>query len=217
MKPRHGKIPPLRTLLAGHEAREANAKARSLSSQLDATVAALARARKVKPVKFAPAPARKLAGDRLRVIIPDTHGAHADSDAIAALLADVKALHPDEIILLGDHVDCGGFLAQHLTLGYVAETSYSYEDDIAAANSFLNALQAAAPAASIDYLEGNHERRVETWCVTQTLRHNRDSEMLRRALAPEFLLDLSGRGIRYHRLSECHDDLNVPGVIKLAQ
>lgn len=207
-------VAPLRSLMAESKVKQAEQKTAALKSQLTQTVEALARARGTRPVHFNPAPRRKLRGDTLRLIIPDTHGAHADAGAISLLLADAKALKPDEIILLGDHVDCGGFLAQHHTLGYVAETEYSYEDDIAAANAFLNSLQAACPAASIDYLEGNHERRVETWCVTQTLRHGKDSEMLRKALAPEFLLRLAERNIRYHRLSEFHDGLTVPGVIK---
>jgi hypothetical protein len=54
-----------------------------------------------------------------------------------------------------------------------------------------------APKARIDYIEGNHERRVETWCVTQSLRNSKDAEFLRRAFAPEFLLNLKERGIPY--------------------
>jgi hypothetical protein len=30
------------------------------------------------------------------------------------------AIDPDEIIMLGDHLDCGGFLAQNQVLGFVA-------------------------------------------------------------------------------------------------
>jgi len=97
----------------------------------------------------------------VRVIIPDTHGAKADKAALASLLSDIKAINPQEVILMGDHVDCGGHLALHHVMGYVAETAYSYEDDIAAANSFLDSLRLAAPSAKIEYLEGNHE------CLTQ--------------------------------------------------
>lgn len=70
----------------------------------------------------------------VRVIIPDTHGCMIDPEPIGALLSDIEALNPREIILLGDHLECGGFLAQHWTLGYVAQTEYTFEQDVDAAN-----------------------------------------------------------------------------------
>jgi hypothetical protein len=186
-----------------------------VKAQLHLAVVSLEGARKVKPQKINVSPAKsRQSGDRLRVIIPDTHGAKADKKALAAALGDIAALQPDEIMLMGDHVDCGGFLALHHVMGYVAETQYSYEDDIEATNAFLDALQRVSPNSRIEYIEGNHERRVETWCVTQTLRHAKDSEYLRRLFAPEFRLKLAERGIPYYRQGECYDGLSVPGIIK---
>lgn len=188
----------------------------SLKQELSQTKATLERtlaARKVRlPAAREPKP--RQAGDVVRVIVPDTHGAKVDKAALAAMLADIKTLDPHEIILLGDHVDCGGFLAQHHVMGYVAETSYSYEEDLEHANAFLDALQAVAPRAKIEYIEGNHERRVETWCVTQTLRHSRDAEGLRKLYSPEFRLNLSARGIAYFRQGVFYDQIPVPGVIR---
>lgn len=206
----------LRASLATDQARVKDREIAALRKQLSETVSQLAQARRTSAARrVSPAKSRtRLRGDRVRVCIPDTHGAKVAHQALASTLGDIKSLNPDEVILLGDHVDCGGFLAQHHTLGYVAETEYSYEDDIAATNRFLDTLQRVAPRAVIDYIEGNHERRVETWCVTQTLRHAKDSEMLRKAFAPEFLLDLAGRGIAYRRQSECYDGLHVPGIIR---
>jgi predicted phosphodiesterase len=158
--------------------------------------------------------AKRASKDIIRVVVPDTHGALVNHDALAAMLSDIKTLDPHEIVLLGDHVDCGGFLAQHHVMGYVAETDYTYEEDLAAANAFLDALQKAAPRAKIEYIEGNHERRVETWCVTQTLRNRKDAEGLRLLLSPEFRLYLKDRAITYYRQGEFYDDLPVPGVIK---
>lgn len=184
-------------------------------AQLSEAIASAERSRRVRSSPPKPGTITKRHdGDRVRVLIPDTHGAKIDRKAAAALLADLKTLDPDEIIFLGDHVDCGGFLAQHHVLGYVAETAYSYEQDIADANSFLDAVAAAAPRARAEYIEGNHERRVETWAVTQTLRHRQDSAMLRRLVAPEYLLKLKERGIAYYRQGEFYDGLPVPGVIK---
>ena len=188
----------------------------ALRNQLDHATAQIERLEATKKAKAIVAtPVRKRdSGDIVRVIIPDTHGSKVERKAVAAMLADIKALNPQEVILTGDHVDCGGHLAQHHVMGYVAETAYSYEDDLAAANSFLDSLREAAPNAKIEYIEGNHERRVETWCVTQTLRHKHDSEGLRKLYAPEFRLFLKERGIPYYRDSEYHDGLSIPGVIK---
>lgn len=151
--------------------------------------------------------------DRIRAIIADTHGSAMDPIAAGVVIADFKQLQPREIVHLGDGVDCGGFLAQHHTLGYVAETEYCYDDDIATANGFLDDLQNACTPEEFDWIEGNHERRVETWCVTQTLRHRRDCERLRQAFAPEFLLHLKSRGIRYYRQGEFYG-CRTPGTIR---
>lgn len=187
-----------------------------LKRELEVARTALDAATKARTAKLpSAAPARRRSGtDVVRVIIPDTHGCLIDRKALAAMLSDIKLLDPQEIILLGDHVDCGGFLAQHHVMGYVAETDYTYEEDLAAAKAFLDAIQSAAPRAKVEYLEGNHERRVETWCVTQVLRHRKDAEGLRRLLAPEFRLQLKERGITYYRQGEFYDNLPVPGVIK---
>jgi hypothetical protein len=139
---------------------------------------------------------------------------HADLPAFRALLADIKRFNPHEIILGGDMINCGGFLAQHHVLGYVAETEETYEEDVAQTNAHLDAIQQAADGARIEYLEGNHEDRVERWAVTQTLRHKRDSEFLRRLVSPRTLLQLDRRGIHYFRRSEHHDGISIPGWIK---
>jgi predicted phosphodiesterase len=201
-------------------------KVKNLQEQLRASeasnaklAAALDRARGT-PKARPPVPAKASRGgpdDLVRVIIPDTHGCKADKAALAACLGDVKALSPSEIVLLGDHVDCGGLLAQHHVLGYVAETSYTYEQDIAATRAFLDALQDAAPRARIHYIEGNHERRAETLCVTMALRNSKDAEFLRKAIAPEFLLDLKGRGIPYYRQGEFYGGVKLPGTIRLGK
>lgn len=188
----------------------------NLKQQLAHAVAQIERMEKSKRAKIilATPPRKRDSGDIVRVVIPDTHGAKVRKEAVEAMLSDIKALNPQEIILLGDHVDCGGHLAQHHVMGYVAETAYSYEDDIAEANAFLDSLRSAAPSAKIEYIEGNHERRVETWCVTQTLRHSKDADGLRKLYAPEYRLNLRERGIPYFRQGEYYDGLGIPGVIK---
>jgi predicted phosphodiesterase len=199
--------------------KELEAKLKASEDSKSKLAAALDRAR-ATPKATQPVPAksaRATGAELVRVIIPDTHGCKANQEALAACLGDVKALNPDEIVLLGDHVDAGGLLAQHHVMGYVAEASYTYEEDIAATRAFLDALQAAAPKAQIHYIEGNHERRVETWCVTQSLRNAKDAEFLRKAFSPEFLLNLKERGIPYYRQGEFYMDLKLPGAIRLGK
>lgn len=173
------------------------------------------RLRAVRPVKYAAAPRlRRGPDDFLRVQMPDSHGMYAAPEAIAAFLTDLAELNPHSFIGTGDHTDCGGFLSQHHTLGYVAQGSYTYEQDIAATNALLDAIHKAAPRAAIELMEGNHEQRVERWCIEQALRNGADAEGLRLRNAPEYLLHLKERGIPYRRMADFHDGLPVRGVIR---
>ncbi len=193
-------------------------KIKSLENQVEILATALKKSRDARhTVRIAPKLTARTKDEIVRVIIPDSHGSAIDPVAAAAFLADLKYLDPDEIVMLGDHVDCGGFLAQHHTLGYVAQTTYSYEEDIQCANHFLNQIQKLAPRAVIHYIQGNHERRIEKWAVTSALANARDSEMLRRAFDPEFLLNLSDRGIKYYRQSTHYMGIRIPGAIKLGK
>ena len=156
-------------------------------------------------------------GVTLRVIVPDSHGCFVDQAAASAMLADIRLLKPSSIILLGDHLDCGGFLAEHHTWGYVAETDYTFEDDIEATNQFLDQLQSAAPQATIEYLEGNHERRIEKWIVTDVLKKGKGSrgsvKMLNSMFSTQTVLGLDRRKIPIYKQGEWYDGCHVPGTI----
>lgn len=170
------------------------------------------RPKSIKPIK-GKSRSRK---DKIRYIFGDMHGSMAEPEVMQSVINDISQVQPDEIVLLGDMVNCGGFLAERHTLGYVAEIDEaSYEQDIAATNSILDDIQRVAPNAKIHYLEGNHEDRVERWCVERTLRHREDAEFLRKNFAPEFLLRLKERGIEYYRRSKHYHDIPVMGVIRL--
>lgn len=181
------------------------------NARLRASITRTATARKFAPRKIV---RRRGRDDTIRVLWPDTHSAHADPGAISAFLHDLKALDPHEVINLGDLVDCGGFLAAHHQPSYVAQMGYTYEEDIAAARRYLDIAQMNAPRAKFEYIEANHDLRIEKWCVKQAMIHQRDADFLRRAFAPEFLLDMKGRGIPYYRMSETYDGLTVPGAIR---
>ena len=168
---------------------------------------------KFKPVSFKPRP--KLKGDFVEVIVSDIHGNKHDPAAFAAFESDLKSIKPNRVFLGGDIMDCGGFLAEHHTLGYVADTEDSYEEDLAATNHLLNRIQKAASSADVHYQEGNHEWRVERLALTQRLSHHKDTEMLRRTFCAEYRLGLAERGITYYRQGLRHTGCPVQGWVML--
>jgi len=167
----------------------------------------------------APKPARKRSGreDTVAVVFPDVHGSGADQAALSALLGDMKRLDPDVVVGLGDLIDCGGFLAQHHVLGYVAQSTYSYEEDIAAANVFLDAVQGACPRAQLHLLEGNHVQRPERWAMTSALGRGVDAAFLRGQVAPERLLRLKERGAHYYKRSETYGGMPIQGAFRMGK
>jgi hypothetical protein len=203
----------------------ARAKIKALQKELAATKRdrddVFAEYSNLQEARYAPGIAapqeRKDSGGFVRVIANDVHGCMMDRDAVDAFLTDLARWNPQEIVLNGDIIECGGFLAAHHTLSYVAQTDYSYQEDVAAANWFLDEVQGAAPDAVIHYIEGNHEDRVERWVVDQTMRHERDSEFLRRVVSPEFLLRLEQRGVKYYRRSVEHVPGLPPGWVKFGK
>ena len=154
-----------------------------------------------------------------RVVIPDTHGCYADTQAIAAFLSDLRNISDKvrEIVLLGDHLDCGGFLAQHHAIGYVAESAYTFEDDVNATNVLLDAIQETCPKAAIHYLEGNHERRIERWIVSQTLAHQADAAYLSKLFSTSSVLSLEKRGIQFYKQGQFYGDCRIPATIRLGK
>lgn len=159
------------------------------------------------------------AASHTRIAIPDTHGCFVDQAALAALVGDLTSMSDSikEIVLLGDHLDCGAFLAQHHTIGYVAEAEYTFEDDVDAANHLLDRVQAACPRAVIHYLEGNHERRIEKFCVTSALQQKATASYLTKMFSTESVLHLAKRGIHYYKQGRFYDGLRIPATIKLGR
>jgi len=174
--------------------------------------------RNARPVPvFGSARAKPTKADRVRVSFGDVHGMRADAVAVRAMLADVQRLDPDEVVIGGDMIDCSGWLAKHQALGFVADLDYTYQEDVAAGNAFLDALANAAPHATVHYIEGNHEDRVERWVVDTVLSNRRDAEFLRALVSPQSLLRLADRGVTYYRRSEIYGDGLPRGWIRLGK
>lgn len=150
-----------------------------------------------------------------RVIIPDTHGAYIDKRAFSTFLSDLEILKPSHIVHLGDALDCGGFLALHHTLGFVAQADYTFEDDCHAANAMFDEVAKRCPGAKIDYLEGNHELRVDKEIIKWTIRNPRDAKYFQDMWGIETHLQLAKRGIRFIKRGQFYDKLKIAGTIDL--
>ncbi len=149
---------------------------------------------------------------KLRVIIPDSHGLYIDETAKRVFLEDLAILDPDQIVMLGDHVDVSGLFSSHPN-NYVSELAYSYEDDCAAANTFFDQIQVAAPRASVRILSGNHEDHYARWCA-RTHRNEKDAQGQVELLAPEAKLRYKQRGFEHFETANTYHGLNTPGMFK---
>lgn len=148
----------------------------------------------------------------LRVIASDLHGEHLDPHAYTAFLDDVATIEPREIIILGDWIDCGGWLSDHDSL-WLSEEPADFAADVAAGNQSLDDLQRVAPKATITYLEGNHEWRIIKSLLKLTGGNKKQAIWLMGFFGVRALLDLDGRGIAFHRHDEFFGKLKVRGTL----
>lgn len=157
-------------------------------------------------------------GSYVRVAYGDTHGSSLDQMAWAAFLQDLRLLKPKETIHLGDIVECGGWLAAHHTTNYVAQTEYTYSDDIIAANIGLDDVQdAIGPNADLHIIEGNHDARIATWAITMAQKKRADVEFLIDRLGPRALLSIDKRKIHWWSRGDVHKGSVVGGTLKLGK
>jgi len=206
-----------RVIAAESKKRDTDVMLRALRKERDMILDEFLAFRSARPVHKSPAKRRDSKAEVTRVSCGDFHGMMHDPAARSAFLEDLRRLNPDEIVFLGDMLECGGWLAKHMTIGYVALTDYSYQEDIRATGEFIDAVQKAAPDAVIHYIEGNHECRVERTIVDLTMSHRLDSDFLMSAFAPDRVLRLADRGIAYYRRSEIYVEGLPRGWIKLGR
>lgn len=151
----------------------------------------------------------------IRLLIPDSHGSLVDVRARDAFLADARGMDADEVVMLGDHVDCAGMYNGHGP-GAKEDREYSYFADIAAANDFLDEIQKACPRARIHYLSGNHEFRLTRWAAANVL-NDADVEPFVKLNGPAGLLRLKERGIRFYDYDVLYQGLTIPNTIRLGK
>lgn len=153
----------------------------------------------------------------MRVIVPDSHGNHIDHTAAAAFLKDLELLSVKQVVMLGDHIDCAGFLALHHVAGFVPDCDYTYEQDAAACNTFLDEIQSRTGNVETYYIEGNHETRIARQILKMTLRNRRDSEYLMSLYGPKAVLNLDKRKINWVDRGLCYHGLSKRGTIRLGK
>lgn len=151
----------------------------------------------------------------IRVSVGDLHGNDQDLSARSAFLSDLETLNPDQLVLGGDIINCGGTFSRFHRV-HVTDFGYSYENDVAAGNDFIDECQKRAPRADISYLEGNHESRVDKWAAA-TFNGRYLAELAIDTFGAKRALHLDKRGIKYYKNNECHDGLNKPGILMLGE
>ncbi len=151
----------------------------------------------------------------VRLIIPDSHGAHVDKPAVAAMLADLRGMQVDEVVWLGDHLDCGGIFSTHQRT-YTNEIPESFADDCDAANALIDAVQKTCPSARNHYIFGNHETHCERW-ASRTFTTKVDADRYLERQGPAAVLGLKERGIKWYKSSETYCGLPTPGVLRLGR
>lgn len=206
-----------RALDAESRLKDHKAQLNAIKRERDELLSEFVDLRNARPVPKSPAAKRHSGKDTVRVSVGDVHGMMMDKAAVAAFLADVNVLNPDEIVLGGDILECGGWLAKHQPLGFVANCDYSYQEDVRAANWFLDELQKSAPNAVIHYIEGNHEDRIERWAMDTAMAHKCDVQFLLEAFGPKAVLRLDERGIHWYNRHEVHGKDLMRGWIKLGK
>lgn len=198
--------------------RELDLKVKVLQRERDEVLAEFVAYRNTRPVAVQPStPVRAGAVDKVRVTCADMHGMRMDKKAVAAFLSDVKRLNPDEVILLGDMMDCEGWLAQHHVLGFVANCDYTFQEDVSATNAFLDELQKAAPDAQIWYFFGNHESRIERAIVDMVLGNQCDADFLNTLWGIETVLRLKERGFTVIRRDQIYAEGFPRGWLQLGK
>lgn len=80
-----------------------------------------------------------------------------DRDALAAALAVAAEMQPDRIVLPGDWVDFAEWTDRFVR---TPEFSYTTQPTLAEASWWIAQFRAECPDAEIDFIEGNHEQRL---------------------------------------------------------
>lgn len=98
-------------------------------------------------------------GMELTIVVPDIHIPHHDRRAVACLLAAIEAFQPQRVVFLGDVMDLERFTRFPRKSKVEDRASHYKLSEVDPCNRMLDFVQENSD--SVDFLEGNHEFRVE--------------------------------------------------------
>lgn len=119
----------------------------------------------------------------LVMVVPDIHIPHHDRRALACLLAAIEEFQPEKVVFLGDVMDLERF-TRFPRKSKVEDRASNYKlSEIDPCNRMLDFVQ--ENSGSVDFLEGNHEFRVEARLLEYDLVDLYDLVSPRRLLSQE--------------------------------
>ncbi len=98
----------------------------------------------------------------LTIILPDIHFPEHSPQALAVAKAVIDKLKPRTVVQLGDMIDAGAFSA-HAALSFDEKLDTYYNSEIKPAQDLISFC--LERSNKFVYLQGNHESRVERWCL----------------------------------------------------
>jgi len=101
---------------------------------------------------------------RCVMVLPDLHIPHHDRAALACVERAYTLLKPDEVVILGDWLDCEAFSAHPKTSLAELQAHKFIDDELRPCRELLDRLQKHGNA--LTYIEGNHEARIERFAVS---------------------------------------------------
>lgn len=124
------------------------------------------------------------------LICNDFHIPYHDEKAVKCMMSFSKYYKPDDIIIAGDLMDCYGISKYSKN----PQNKKTLKYEIGETKKFLSELRKQHKKASIVYLEGNHEKRLEAY-KTNVARELFDLDQLN----IKELLDLKSLNIEYEK------------------
>ena len=101
---------------------------------------------------------------RCVMVLPDLHIPYHDRAALACVERAYALLKPDEVVILGDWLDCEAFSAHPKTSLAELQAHKFIDDEMRPCRELLGRLQKHGNA--LTYIEGNHEARIERFAVS---------------------------------------------------
>jgi predicted phosphodiesterase len=98
------------------------------------------------------------------MVLPDLHIPHHDQGALSCVLHAYQFLKPDEVIVLGDWLDCEQFSSHGVQSMTELRAHRFIEDEVDPCRRVLDKLQ--KNNNRLVYVEGNHEQRIERWAAS---------------------------------------------------